>query len=84
MPYVPSKTTKQPQAEADSDFDAEPELLIDAPADPVLFEPRWRLRRKAQKKREEIEAKKRGPGDKEDGRRMEYIQNHCSITRNFF
>jgi len=53
MPYVPSTTTqRQPQAGADPDPDVEPDLSIDVPADPALFESLT-----------ETEEKKRGQGE---------------------
>ena len=56
MPYVPSTTTqRQPQAGADPDPDVEPDLSIDVPADPALFES---LTETEEKKREEGEEKK--------------------------
>lgn len=64
MPYVPSRATQPPpQAGADSDIDTEPELLIDAPADPALFESQTEMETEKEeedsKTREVIEAKKK-------------------------
>ena len=71
MPYVPSTTTqRQPQAGADPDPDVEPDLSIDVPADPALFESltetEEKKRRGRGEERRDPEEERRG-GAEEDG-----------------
>jgi len=77
IPYVPSIATQRPpQTGADPDSDMEPDLSIDIPADPALFESltetenknRQEKKEKTHKKKEEAEPKKteEAPKKKED------------------
>ena len=61
MPYIPSSLTQQPTQSMD--VEVEPDLSIETPADPALFEPPIETESEKKRdiqKREEVETKKKG------------------------